>query len=160
MDVFVLGSVTQANKSFITIYGLGSCIFDQTKTSIDQKYLNICKVLSFFILKYVKLQITNRKWFHCNQSLHLMSSAFKTRPSQTQCLQLKMFTNKQEYVLTNILWIEVQNKALYFQSEWLLFYRMGQAMMTVLLMPELLERIFARLSRKDMKAVVLVCKWG
>jgi len=35
---------------------------------------------------------------------------------------------------------------------------MGQAMMTVLLMPELLELIFALLSRRDMKAVVLVCK--
>ena len=33
-------------------------------------------------------------------------------------------------------------------------------MMAVLLIPELLERIFALLSRKDMKAAVLVCKWG
>ena len=35
---------------------------------------------------------------------------------------------------------------------------MGQAMMVVLMMPELLEQIFALLSRKDLKAAVLVCK--
>ena len=37
---------------------------------------------------------------------------------------------------------------------------MAQAMKAVLLMPELLERLFALLSRKDMKTAVLVCKWG
>ena len=55
--------------------------------------------------------------------------------------------------------IEEQDIQLYFQIEWYLDVRMVQAIMTVLLMPELLERIFGLLSRKDMKAAVAVCKW-
>ena len=55
--------------------------------------------------------------------------------------------------------IEEQDIQLYFQIEWYLDVRMVQAIMTVLLMPEMLERIFGLLSRKDMKAAVAVCKW-
>ena len=91
----------------MVIYGLGSRIFDQTKTSIAPNFQCICTAFLFWKISSYKSQITRyASWFPC--SPQLMSSARRGHAKPYRCLQ----KSKPEFVL----------KSKYFQLKHKLFH--------------------------------------